>query len=188
MPREEQDLWQTLLHSGEFLATEEAYEHGYLREVRRDLTQYVAFVVCAEVYALSITEISEIAKPMETTPVPRTADFVLGVGNVRGLVIPIIDLGRRLMFPALNVSRESRVLIVQVEGEQFGLLVDRVIGVVPIAPEDLEDAPGAIGGTRADFIQALARQDSEILIVLNLAVVLAARDFMAPHLTASRGS
>lgn len=179
MAREANDLWQALLQGGEVLATEEDYEHGYAREVRGDLEQYVAFRVSGEVYGLSIAQIGEIAKPLPTTPVPRTASFVIGVANARGTVIPVLDLASRLHLRPLTPSRASRVLIVRHGGEYYGLLVDAVIGVVPIAPEDLEETPGAIGGTRGDFIQALARREGSLVIVLDLTVLLDARDFVA---------
>jgi purine-binding chemotaxis protein CheW len=169
-----------LAPSGESLATEEDYEHGYARTVRGDLRQYVAFRVGEETYGLAIGEIGEISKPMETTLVPRTADFVLGIGNVRGSVIPVVDLARRLRLGSFVSSRATRVLIVRQQDELYGLVVDRVIGVVPIAPEDLEDAPEAIGGPKGEFISALARHDGELLIVLDLTELLRIRDFLDP--------
>ncbi len=182
MAREGNDLWNALARGGETVATEEDYEHGYKREVRQDLQQYVAFVVSSERYGLSIDQISEISMMFSTTPVPRTADFVLGIGNVRGAVIPIIDLARRLRLPSVPRQRSARILIVRHEDELFGLCVDEVLSVVTIAPEDLEDAPGAIAGSRGEYIRALTRLDDDILIVLELATVLAARDFVGPEL------
>jgi purine-binding chemotaxis protein CheW len=179
MTRESGDLWQALLRSGEAVATEEEYEHGYKRELRGDLHQYVAFRVAGEMHGLPIAEIAEISKPFETTPVPRTADFVLGIGNVRGIVVPVLDLPRRLQLGPCRRQRSTRILIVQHERELYGLVVDEVLGVVPIAPEDLEEAPGAIAGTRGEFIAALARQEREIMVILELAAVLRSVDFLA---------
>ena len=178
MAREGNDLWNALARSGETVATEEDYEHGYKREVRGDLRQYVAFRVSGESYGLSIELISEISKLFDTTPVPRTADFLVGIGNVRGSVIPIIDLAQRLRLAATPKGREARVLIVRHEDELYGLIVDEVLDVVTIAPEDLEDAPGAIAGSRGEYIRALTRLEDDILIVLELSTLLAARDFV----------
>lgn len=182
MAHEGADLWNSLgnalARSGESVATEEDYEHGYKREVREDLQQYVAFRVSGESYGLSIGQISEISKLFETTPVPRTADFVIGIGNVRGSVIPIVDLARRLQLTVHPRGREARVLIVRHVGELYGLVVDEVLDVVTIAPEDLEEAPGAIAGARGEYIRALTRLEDDILIVLELTAVLAARDFI----------
>jgi purine-binding chemotaxis protein CheW len=179
MARESGDLWQALTRSGESVATEEDYEHGYKRELRGDLHQYVAFRVGGEMHGVPISEIAEISKPFDTTPVPRTAEFVLGIGNVRGTVVPIIDLPLRLQLGPSRRRRSTRILIAAHERELYGLIVDEVLGVVPIAPEDLEDAPGGIAGTRGEFIAALARQEDEIMVILDLASVLRASDFLA---------
>lgn len=178
MARDSQDLWNALDRTGETVATEEDYEHGYKREVRQDLQQYVAFRVSGENYGLSIGQISEISKVFDTTPVPRTADFVIGIGNVRGSVIPIIDLAVRLRLVPEHRERSARILIVRHEDELYGMVVDEVLSVVTIAPEDLEEAPGAIAGPRGEYIRALARYEEDILIVLELSAVLEARDFI----------
>jgi len=180
MPEANEDLWDQFGAGGEPLATEEDYEHGYARVVRVDLQQHVVFRVGDETYGIPIAQIGEISKPMYTTPVPRTADFVLGIGNVRGVVIPIVDLATRLRLGRCKMARESRVLIVRHAGEQTGLLVDQVNGVMSIAPENLEEAPGALAGARGDFIRALARWEGRIIIILDLGTVLAPSDFLAP--------
>lgn len=185
MAGESNDLWNALARGGEAIATEEDYEHGYKREVRQDLQQYVAFRVAGESYGLSIGQISEISKVFDTTPVPRTSDFVIGIGNVRGSVIPIIDLARRLNLASQPLGREARVLIVRHVGELYGLVVDEILDVVTIAPEDLEEAPGAIAGARGEYIRALTRLEDDILIVLELSSVLAARDFVKAELRQS---
>ncbi len=178
MAREGEDLWQSLSRSGENLATEEDYEHGYSREVRQDLRRCLTFRCGGELYGLSIHDLAEITKPMNTTPVPRTADFVVGIGNVRGTVIPMIDLARRLRLTPQRTPASARVLIVDHDGELYGMIVDGVHDVVPIPPEAFEPPPGALAGARAGFIAALARHGDEILIILDLAVVLDARDFI----------
>ncbi|MCA9655451.1 MAG: chemotaxis protein CheW [Myxococcales bacterium] len=178
MARDSNDLWNALARSGEAVATEEDYEHGYKREVRGDLRQYVAFRVSGESYGLSIDQISEISKVFETTPVPRTADFVIGIGNVRGRVIPILDLALRLRLEPAPRGRDARVLIVHHDDELYGMVVDEVLYVVTIAPEELEDAPGAIPGARGEYIKALTRLEDDILIVLELSTVLQTRDFV----------
>lgn len=189
MAREPGELWNDLGHalarSGEAVATEEDYEHGYKREVRQDLERYVAFRVGVEHYGLSIGQIAEISKVFSVTPVPRTADFVVGIGNVRGVVIPVVDLAARLRLMGTSPhGREARTLIVRHDGELYGLVVDEVLGVVTIAPEELEEAPGAIAGARGEYIRALTRYRGQILIVLELTTVLAAAAFVAPSVAA----
>jgi purine-binding chemotaxis protein CheW len=180
------DLWQALIQAGDGIATEEDYEHGYAREVRGDLQQYVVFSVAGERYGVTIGQIGEISKPLDTTPVPRTADFVVGIGNVRGVVIPVLDLSQRLRLGPSQRTRDTRILIVRHNDEQYGLVVDRVFGVAQIAPEDLEETPGALPGQRAEFIHALARSDGEIIIVLDLTTLLQAHEFLGPTITHGR--
>jgi len=179
MAGETEDLWQALLRSGEHLATDEEYEHGYKqREVRRDLRQYVAFRVGDEVYGLPISEIEEITKHFPTTFVPRTAPFLLGIGNVRGRIIPVVELGRRLGLRSHAYDRDARVLIVTLDDEPYGLLVHEVLEVVRIPPEQMEERPGGISGRRADYIHTLGRYKGELVIILNLAEVLDPNDFI----------
>jgi purine-binding chemotaxis protein CheW len=171
MASESEDLWQALLRTGQDVATDADYEHGYKREVRQDLARYVTFRLGRETYGLPIQQIVEISKTFATTPVPRTAPFVRGIGNVRGSIIPVVDLAERLRMPGSETSRSTRVLIVRHAEESYGLLVDEVMEVISIPPERLEDAPGGIGSTRADYILALGRHDGGLVIVLNLATV-----------------
>jgi purine-binding chemotaxis protein CheW len=179
MAGETEDLWQALLRSGEHVATDEDYEHGYKqREVRRDLRQYVAFRVGDEVYGLPIAEIEEITKQFPTTFVPRTADFLLGIGNVRGRIIPVVELARRLGIRGRGYDRDARVLIVNLDDEPYGLLVHQVLEVVRIPPEQMEERPGGFAGKRAEYIRALGRYQGELVIILNLDEVLDPDDFI----------
>jgi purine-binding chemotaxis protein CheW len=171
------DLWSALLASGAAVASEEEYEHGYEREVRGDLRKYLAFGVGDEMYGLPIEVIEEIIKPLPTTPVPRTAAFVLGIANVRGNVMPVIDLAARLKLRAGERERSARVLVVRSDGERYGVLVDSVHDVRAIAPESLEEAPTTIGG-KGDFVAALARVSGQLLIVLRLPVVVEPSSFL----------
>jgi purine-binding chemotaxis protein CheW len=182
MSGEREDLWQALLRSGEAVVTDEDYEHGYKREVRQDLQQYVTFRVSGEVYGLAIHEIEEISKVFQTTHVPRTADFLLGIGNVRGRIMPVIDLSRRLRLRPVERGRAARVLIVHYNDEPYGLVVDQVMDVIRIPPEAMEDKPGGLTGARAEYIRALGRNGTELVIILHLPTLLDAKDFvkMAP--------
>lgn len=179
MAREHQSTWQSLGGGGDLYASEEDYEHGYKREVRQDLQQYLAFRVGDERYAVRISDVSEITVALTTTPVPRTAPFVQGVANIRGVIIPVVDLAMRLMLPSKQTHGPvRRLLIVRRQDELYGLVIDEVHAVIAVAPEALEEAPGALAGPRGDYIQALARYEGEILIVLDLSTVLDPRDFL----------
>lgn len=180
------DLWQALLSTGHELATEADYEHGYRREIRSDLRRYVTFLIGKEIYGLPIDVIVEIAKPFDTTLVPRTPEFLIGIGNVRGMVMPVIDLPTRLRMGRAELSNDARVLIVRHEQENYALIVDRVLEVLPLAPEDLEETPGGIGSSRAEFILAIGRDQGRLIIVLDLERVLDIRSLIEARVQRGR--
>ncbi|NVB42180.1 chemotaxis protein CheW [Pseudenhygromyxa sp. WMMC2535] len=187
MASDEDDLWQALLAvTGDQVATESDYEHGYKREMRSDLLRYVTFMIRGEIYGLPIEQIVEISTVFPSTPVPRTSDFVVGIGNMRGSVMPVIDLGRRLNLGYVERSRETRVLIVRHHDEPHGIVVERVLEVISLPPEDMENTPGGIGSTRADFILGLGRHRRRLIIILDLNTVLAERDFLLPKFRRER--
>ncbi len=181
-------MWQALLATGTQVATEADYEHGYKREMRSDLLRYVTFMIGHEIYGLPIEQIIEISTLFPTTPVPRTAEFVLGIGNMRGSVMPVIDLARRLRLGVCKPTRETRVLIVRHSDEPHGIVVDRVLEVISLPPEEMENTPGGIGSTRADFILGLGRDRRRLIIILDLATVLAERDFLLPKFRRERAA
>ncbi|EDM78299.1 purine-binding chemotaxis protein (cheW) [Plesiocystis pacifica SIR-1] len=188
MASNDDDLWQALgAITGEQVATEADYEHGYKREMRSDLLRYVTFMISGEIYGLPIEQIVEISTVFPTTPVPRTSEFVIGIGNMRGSVMPVIDLGVRLNLGAVERKRETRVLIVRHQDEPHGIVVERVLEVISLPPEDMESTPGGIGSTRADFILGLGRHRRRLIIILDLGTVLAERDFLVGRYRRERG-
>ena len=198
MSVEREDLWTALLRSGETVATDEDYEHGYKRDVPQDLQQYVTFRVSGEIYGLPIHEIEEISKVFATTHVPRTADFLVGIGNVRGRIMPVVDLARRLRLRPTERGRAARVLIVHLHDEPYGLVVDAVIDVTPPPPNKRGETPGAPTGARAEYTPGPGRrkgaagprppglggegraveEPEDIVIILNLATLLDPKDFV----------
>ena len=187
MASDDDDLWQALLAvTGDQVATEADDEHGYKREMRSDLLRYVTFVLGNEIYGLPIEQIVEISTAFPTTLVPRTSPFVIGIGNMRGSVMPVIDLRARLNLGPVEQTRETRVLIVRHEDEPHGIVVDRVLEVISMPPEDMESTPGGIGSTRADFILGLGRHRDRLIIILDLTTVLAERDFLLPKFRKER--
>ncbi len=178
MSTNDDELWLAMAESGAALATEKDYAHGYVREVRTDLEQYVVFRVGPEWHGLPIACIREISKLFETTPVPHTAPFVVGIGNVRGRVMPVLDLATRLELPSRVRGSESRMLIVEHRGELYALVVDEVDQVVALPPEHLERAPGTIRGARGEFIHALARHGGRLIVVLSLDGLLDPESFV----------
>jgi purine-binding chemotaxis protein CheW len=114
------------------------------------LAQLCAFRIGGEDYAIDIMRVREIIQPLPITPVPRAPAFVDGVIRLRGDVIPVVDVRKRLALPALPATRRSRFLVVNVAGRRIALVVDEVREVLRIARSEIRPAPslGATPGPR----------------------------------------
>lgn len=124
-------------------------------------------------YGLEIARVREIIRVGRITRLPNTPGHVEGVISLRGRILPILCLRRRLGLPEAAPTARSRVIVVEAEGRQVGLLVDAVSRVVQMASGDLEAPPEEAGGPDA-CVSAIAQRAQTVVLVLDLAVVLAA--------------
>lgn len=138
--------------------------------------QYLTFMLNSEIFAIGILRIKEIIEYGNLTEVPRMPDFIRGVINLRGAVVPVIDLGLRFGKQASSVSRRTCIVIIEVEhdGAQqvVGVMVDAVNEVLDIAPAEIEPAPSFGAKIRADFIRGMGKVDGKFVIILNVDHVL----------------
>lgn len=110
------------------------------------LVQLCTFRVGGEDYALDIMRVREIIPPLPVTPVPRAPPFVEGVVRLRGEVIPVLDVRRRLGVPLIPATRKTKYLIVDVAGRRLGLVVDEVTEVLRIPRAEIRPAPALVDG------------------------------------------
>lgn len=149
-------------------------------------TEYLSFRLGEDVYAGPVSLIREILKPPPLTPVPRAPFAVMGIVSVRGQLVTVIDLRRRLRLPESGGTRRSRVLLVNPHGEMLGLYVDEVLQVYRLAEDEIEHAAQALGGDVAPYISGIARPmfqataaanvsqtDASLVILLELRSLLA---------------
>ncbi len=135
--------------------------------------KYLTFVLAGEEYGLEILKVREIIGMMGITAVPSMPDFMLGVTNLRGKVIPVIDLRLKFQMPSGEQTSESCIIVVDVTGMLMGVLVDRVSEVLDIRSDDIEDAPQVSNGTEQNFILGLAKSKGRVKILLEIDRVLA---------------
>lgn len=134
--------------------------------------RWLAFSLGSEDYALDISMIREILKPREITAIPRVPDFLLGIISLRGNIIPIIDLKRRLGLGVATVDENSRIIVCQ-EGDLLaGLLIDRITQVTSIPEEGIEPPPAIFSGQDRALLDGVGRVQGKVLILLNIANVL----------------
>jgi purine-binding chemotaxis protein CheW len=131
-------------------------------------TEYLAFALAGETYAIEVAHVAEILKPTPITEVPRAPANVLGVIGVRGKLVTVVDLRRRLRVTERPMDRRSRIILTDVgAGEQVGFLVDEVQQVWRLAPEEIEPAH-VLGTEQPLHIAGIARPlDAVILILLD---------------------
>jgi purine-binding chemotaxis protein CheW len=153
---------------------------GEKRAVRRageagKRTEYLAFVLAGETYAVQIAHVAEILRPPPITEVPRAPSMILGVISVRGRLVTVVDLRRRFRLAEAPIDRKTRVLLSEGgAGEQVGLLVDEVQQVWRLAIEEIEPA-NVLGGDQPAHIAGIGRPidgDGTILILLDLRPIL----------------
>lgn len=134
--------------------------------------QLVVFRLGREEYGVSILQVQEIKRMMDITRVPHSPDFIKGVINLRGSVLPVIDLKKRLDLPPADYTDDTRIIIVKVEELVVGLIVDAVSEVSTIAGENIEPPTSVTTGASAQYIQGVGKQDDKLLILLNLQAIV----------------
>ena len=138
-----------------------------------DTLEFLAFVLDTEDYAVPLAEVREILKVPAITDVPRAGPDVLGILSLRGTVVTLVDLRRRIGLPEHPFDRRTRVLVVQRADESIGLLVDAVTEVVRLRREEIEDKPAVPGTRHAEFLAGVGRPGNALYVLLNLEAVLA---------------
>lgn len=144
-------------------------------QTRGPVREFLAFGLAGEGYAVELTRIHEILSPPPLTEVPRAPADVIGLCSVRGLLVTVFDLRRRLRLTEQPTSRRTRVLLAHTEsGEVVGLLVDEVRQVVRLTEGEIEVASAALGGDVSDYVAGIGRPaGAEVLILLDLSALVA---------------
>lgn len=145
--------------------------------------KYLTFSLLNEEYGISILRIKEIIGMMPVTPVPQTPEFVKGVVNLRGKVIPVIDLRLRFDMEAIDYTERTCIIVVEIESQAgillIGIVVDAVSEVLNIKGEDIEDTPAFGKGLETDFILGMAKMEGGVKTLLDIDKVLNNND-LAP--------
>ena len=129
--------------------------------------QFVVFRLGEETYGLDIGAVQEIIVWQPVTRVPRTPEFMEGIINLRGHVIPVIDLRRRFGLPAEARGRTTRIVVVEIGEMTVGFVVDAVSEVIRIPEDAIEPPSDIIAGVSSEFIRGIARLDQQLIILLN---------------------
>lgn len=134
--------------------------------------QLVVFELANEHYGVEISSVESIIKMQEITRIPHSPAFVEGITNLRGLVLPVIDLRKRFGLEAQEISRDSRIMVVALGTVKVGMIVDAVSEVLRVQSEAIEPPPSMTTTSRANFITGIAKLNDLLVILLDMSKIL----------------
>lgn len=140
------------------------------------LNQYLTFLLGNDIYGIKVNIIREVDRYGKVFPVPKAPECVKGIINLRGIVIPVIDLNTRLFNTESIVTRWTNIVILEIEQESetvpIGVIIDSVREVVDIPEDNIESAPGFGLNLRKDFVRGIGKVDDSFIILLDIQSVL----------------
>lgn len=144
-----------------------------------EILQLVSFKIGTEEFGVDILKVQEINRMVDITKVPRSPEFVEGIINLRGKVIPIIDLRKRFNMDLSDHDKNTRIVVVDIEGQTMGMVVDSVSEVLRIPASTIEPTPDVVTSVESDYIRGVAKLDNRLLIHLDLSRILSGEERLA---------
>lgn len=130
--------------------------------------QWVTFKLDGETYGINVMQVQEVLRYTEIAPVPGAPDYVLGIVNLRGNVVTVIDTRKRFGLQPCQITEQTRVVIIEAEKQVIGILVDSVAEVVYLHASEIETAPNVGNDETSKFLQGVCNRDNELLILVDL--------------------
>jgi len=148
-------------------------EYDYENELNDDpMTQWVTFILDGEKYGINVTQVREVLRNIEIAPVPGAPCYVLGIINLRGNVVTVLDTRLRFGLSPIEVNEESRIVIIETNDQIVGLLVDNIAEVADILQSQIELTPNVGNDDSSKYIQGVHSKNGELLILVAVEKVL----------------
>lgn len=149
-------------------------------ELMTEENQFVVFKLAQETYGVEINHVREIITLQSITEVPGTIDIIEGIINLRGYVIPIFNLRKKFCLPEEELTKNARIVVVEVSGNTLGMIVDGVSEVLRISGKDIEEPSRVItANIDTEFIKGIAKLEDKLVTILNLDNILNKEEQMA---------
>jgi len=133
----------------------------------------VTFVLNDQVFGVDIMKVESIVEPEKIRPIPESSDFIEGVMNLRGKIIPVVNLKKKFKMPDIRSEKaKPKIIVADVKSTLAGFLVDDVSEVITITEREMEEVPRNVGGIGKNYILGLAKVKGDILVILNIEEVL----------------
>jgi len=137
-------------------------------DVNDEVLQWVTYRLGEETYGINVMQVQEVLRYTEIAPVPGAPDYVLGIINLRGNVVTVIDTRSRFGLPPSETTDNTRIVIIESDEQVVGILVDSVAEVVYLKTSEIDSAPNVGTEESAKFIQGVSNRDGELLILVDL--------------------
>ena len=135
--------------------------------------QLVVFRLAGESYGIDIFRVNEIIRLREITPIPRTDQHIRGLVNLRGKTIPVVDLHARFSIKEIEDTDSTRIIVVESDQGNVGVVVDEVREVITLDPEQIEQTPALVTSVDTEFVRGVAKQNGQLITLLDLDKALA---------------
>jgi purine-binding chemotaxis protein CheW len=149
-----------------------------VRQAAVPQVQLVTFRVGGEEFGLDVFQVHEILRHVEPTPMPKAPAFVEGVLDVRGTLVPVVDLRKRFELLDVRYDDDTRIILVDFQGERLGLVVDEVSEVMRVAETAVSPPPQFVRGLAAEFIRGIVRMEGRLVVLLDLERILSSQERM----------
>lgn len=140
--------------------------------------QWVTFKLDGETYGINVMQVQEVLRYTEIAPVPGAPDYVLGIINLRGNVVTVVDTRKRFSLPSAEITDQTRIVIIESEKQVIGILVDSVAEVVYLRASEIETAPNVGNEETSKFLQGVCNREDELLILIDLNKLLTDEEWM----------
>ena len=148
-----------------------------------DADQFLTFILGTEEYGVDILRVQEIKGWDSVTPIPNTPEYIKGVINLRGIIVPIVDLRQRFSMPNIEYSPITVVIVLKIECADrdriMGIVVDAVSDVYDVPPDEMKDAPDFGSVVDTEFVRGLATVDEKMIIILDIDHLLSGNEIKA---------
>ena len=136
--------------------------------------QYITFTIGDEGYAISIINVEEIVKVSNLIKVPKSQSYFVGLMDIRGKIVNMIDLSKKIMNKKINDSQLNRAIIVKIQNKSLGIIVDKVSHVVHFSPSQIDPPPPSVKGMSSNYILGVAKKDNRFIILMDIEKILTA--------------
>lgn len=136
--------------------------------------KYLGFRLDDEIFGFELLSVREIIRMTDVTPIPRSPAFIRGIINLRGKIIPVVDLRKKFCLPARDDTDVTCIIVVDIGNTETGVVVDRVAQVLSFDSKEIEESPSFSGKGDTDYIQGIGKRDNKVVVLLDVAKIMAA--------------